>query len=80
MTAAEKRIAEQEKQKEMAKSSGGWVRPLRANKHHYFKAGEVVSICGKWMCSNPIREPDTFESADDCAACRKKINGEKGNG
>ncbi|EPT1556231.1 TPA: hypothetical protein ACWXMK_005674, partial [Escherichia coli] len=26
------------------------------------------------------REPDTFESPDDCAECRRRVNKEKDNG
>lgn len=58
------------------KRIAGWARPINANKHHYFKENEMTSICGKWMLFSDNREPDTFESADDCAACRKKINKE----
>ncbi|EOK4660119.1 TPA: hypothetical protein ACHKAS_004615, partial [Escherichia coli] len=24
----------------------GWARPLMARKHHFFKTGENISICG----------------------------------
>lgn len=57
-------------------SKAGWARPLNSRRHHFFKAGEITSICGKWMLYSDNREPDTFESPDDCASCRKKINKE----
>lgn len=55
----------------------GWARPLMGSKHHYFKENETESICGRWMLYGDDREPDTFESPDDCKACRKKLNAEK---
>ncbi|HEY2452849.1 MAG TPA: hypothetical protein VGI71_09550 [Scandinavium sp.] len=59
------------------KRAAGWARPVNANKHHYFKAGELTSICGRWMLFSDNREPDTFESPDDCTACRRKLKVEK---
>ncbi|KNC93629.1 hypothetical protein [Trabulsiella odontotermitis] len=58
----------------MAKRNAGWARPVNASKHHYFKEDEVTSICGRWMLFSDIREPDTFESPDDCKECRKRVN------
>ncbi|MDX1857191.1 hypothetical protein SFA64_00085 [Escherichia coli] len=43
-------------------------------KHHYFAEGEITSICGGWMYFGNEREPDTFESPDDCKKCRRKLN------
>lgn len=54
----------------------GWARPGSATKHHYFEEGEVTSICRRWMYFGDNREPDTFESPDDCVACRRKLNKE----
>ncbi|EEY7015568.1 hypothetical protein E9T65_004957 [Escherichia coli] len=45
-----------------------------AKKHHYFAEGEITSICGGWMYFGNEREPDTFESPDDCKKCRRKLN------
>lgn len=53
----------------------GWGRPVNSSKHHYFK--ERRSVCGKWMYFSNDLEPDSFESPDDCRACRKKINAKK---
>ncbi|HDX3854813.1 TPA: hypothetical protein RXP54_003056 [Escherichia coli] len=58
----------------------GWARPLVARKHHFFKTGENISICGRWLYLAHNREPDTFESPDDCAECRRRLNKEKDNG
>lgn len=33
-----------------------------ARKHHFFKTGENISICGRWLYLAHNREPDTFES------------------
>ncbi|EDZ8927967.1 hypothetical protein FWN46_08010 [Salmonella enterica] len=52
----------------------GWARPINASKHHYFTEGATTSICGRWMYFGHNREPDTFESPDDCATCRRKLN------
>lgn len=57
----------------MSKTSPGWARPLMAKKHHYFAEGESTSICGGWMYFGNEREPDTFESPDDCKKCRRKL-------
>ncbi|EBR3877723.1 hypothetical protein T062_18840 [Salmonella enterica subsp. arizonae] len=55
----------------------GWVRPVNASKHHFFTENETTSICGRWMHFGHNREPDTFESPDDCVACRRKLNKER---
>ena len=55
----------------------GWARPINASKHHYFAEDEATSICGRWMYFGHDREPDTFESPDDCVACRRKLNKER---
>ncbi|MFH2431889.1 hypothetical protein [Citrobacter freundii] len=52
----------------------GWARPLNANKHHFFAENEATSVCGRWMYFGHDREPDTFESPDDCVVCRKKLS------
>lgn len=76
LESAKKRIAELESStvKAVSKKSQGWARPLMAKKHHYFAEGEVTSICGGWMYFGNEREPDTFESPDDCKKCRRKLN------
>lgn len=50
----------------------GWGFPALAKKAHYFQEGSATSICGGWMYTGP-REPDEFESSDDCKTCRKKL-------
>lgn len=45
---------------------------------HYFEKNEVTSICRCWMYFGTDREPDTFESPDDCTACRHKVNKKSG--
>lgn len=56
----------------------GWARPINANKHHFFLEDEVTSICGRWMYFATDLEPDTFESSEDCASCRRKVNKKSG--
>ena len=48
----------------------GWGYPIMAKKGHYFKAGEVISICGKWMYAG-----ERHQSARNlhCAVCKKKL-------
>ena len=62
--------------RDVSERTAGWGRPARSKKYHYFAENEVTSICRRWMYSGE-REPDSFESPDDCAVCRRKLN--KGN-
>ncbi|ELD0485488.1 hypothetical protein QUQ58_002004 [Escherichia coli] len=57
----------------MSERAAGWGRPARSKKYHYFAENEVTSICRRWMYFGE-REPDSFESPDDCAVCRRKLN------
>lgn len=55
----------------------GWSRPADARKWHYFRDGR--SLCGRWgMRRSRHLEPDDEPSADDCAACRRTLDAEKG--
>lgn len=54
----------------------GWGYPLQANKGHYFKEGEAISICGRWMYTGERFEEK--EASFHCATCKKKL--EKANG
>ncbi len=56
----------------MAKLNQGWGIPGRAKKAHYFKEGESISICGRWMYTGE-REEDFDQSPDDCAQCTRKV-------
>ncbi|HIB9845944.1 TPA: hypothetical protein ACWZIO_003183 [Escherichia coli] len=60
----------------MSEKTAGWARPANSRKYHYFARDEVTSICRRWMYSGE-REPDSFESPDDCVVCRRKLNKEK---
>lgn len=64
--------------REVIERSAGWARPAKSRKYHYFARDEVTSICRRWMYSGE-REPDSFESPDDCAVCRRKLNKGKEN-
>lgn len=54
----------------------GWGYPLLATKGHYFKEGESVSICGRWMFTG--ERYDEKPAPFHCKACLKKL--EKLNG
>lgn len=47
----------------------GWATPMPRGYVHYFRAGDVLSLCGKWMFSGSPREDGNDERADTCAAC-----------
>ncbi|MEB7891836.1 hypothetical protein NGK36_21490 [Hafnia alvei] len=53
----------------------GWGSPERAKKAHYFREGEVISICGKWLFSGVLFDTD-HENQDNCKACMKKREAE----
>jgi len=55
------------------KLEAGWAFPARARKAHYFPAGDLISLCGRWMFAGP-RNDDGLDSPDDCAACRRCLN------
>lgn len=50
--------------------AAGWGWPFAARKAHWFAAGEIRSICGRWAFWGP-REDSDQPSKDDCAQCAK---------
>lgn len=50
----------------------GWAHPLLSKKWHYFKADDIVSVCGKWMLAGE-RDDTLDEHPDNCMACKKKV-------
>lgn len=51
----------------------GWAYLLNARKWHYFRANGR-SLCGKWLrFGKSGAEQGNNDSADNCAACRRKI-------
>jgi len=50
----------------------GWGPPSQSRKWHYFIAGR--SLCGSfgWFDKDPL-EQGNDNSADNCAACKKKL-------
>ncbi len=51
----------------------GWTWPPNAKKTHYFRAGETLSICGRWWYHGPHGPVD--ETAPHvCAACLARKN------
>ena len=60
-------------------NEAGWAQPSNARKWHYFEAGSMESVCGRWMVFYKDREggiavPDE-QGPDDCAACWKQVEG-----
>jgi hypothetical protein len=54
-----------------AKNSRGWAFPTaNARKAHFFI--ESRSLCGKFAYWGEEIEDDKHESADNCAACKRK--------
>ena len=50
----------------------GWGWPGNSRKAHYFRAGDSVSACARWMFTGP-REPVGESSKDDCATCTREL-------
>ncbi len=50
--------------------------PGAANKFHYFQAGEITSLCGRWLYAGE-REGETATtitiSKQDCVTCHRKL-------
>jgi hypothetical protein len=57
------------------KLKAGWGWPANSRKAHYFNDSELTSLCGKWMYAG-FRDEEDFESSDDCALCRRKLDKE----
>lgn len=57
----------------MSVEIAGWGWPGNSRKSHFFKAGEPISVCGRWMFAGH-RETGTAKTPDDCAACRKQVD------
>ena len=59
----------------MSELEEGWG-PIRPGdrKAHYYRNGD--SLCRRVGLYRGPLEADEFESSDDCAACRKKLNKE----
>ena len=54
---------------------GGWGRPLRARKWHYFVGFE--SLCGRWWYKGE-KFPDGEASPEGCKECRRKYGEREG--
>lgn len=50
----------------------GWGWPGNSKKAHYFREGEIASLCGKWAYTGP-RESGNDGSPDNCAECKKRL-------
>lgn len=50
----------------------GWRWPANSRKAHYFQAGEITSLCKRWMFAGPT-DPPSAPSPDDCAACTRAV-------
>jgi hypothetical protein len=51
----------------------GWSYLINATKWHYFKA-DGKSLCGRWLILGGKREQGNDDSADNCKACRRKLD------
>lgn len=51
----------------------GWSCPMPGGYWHYFTAGAVLSLCGKWMYSGAARDDANDERADTCSACMSQV-------
>lgn len=53
----------------------GWGWPANSRKAHYFIDGRA--ICGKWLFFGAV-EDRNHGSPDNCAACKKRLEKERG--
>jgi len=58
---------------EMSIDQQGWAFPLNMHKAHYFKKGEMISICGKMMNTGD-RFDDLHDHKDNCKECMRRRN------
>jgi hypothetical protein len=54
------------------RDSEGWGWPYNSKKSHYFREGEIVSICRRWAYIGP-RETGKDDSPDNCAKCKRRV-------
>lgn len=58
----------------MPDRGAGWGWPGAARKAHYFEAGEVVSLCGKWMYTGTLTgNQGPPGGPDDCKECTRRL-------
>ncbi|ATE85681.1 hypothetical protein KGB36_gp71 [Shigella phage Sf11 SMD-2017] len=50
----------------------GWGGPLLAKKVHYFRDGEIISECGKWMFGGGREDISAWKPDAVCKQCLKK--------
>lgn len=50
----------------------GWGFPGNSKKAHYFREGEIKSLCNKWIFTGE-RESGNDSSVDNCAECKRKL-------
>lgn len=53
------------------KPKEGWVWALNWRKAHYVKNSR--SLCGNWLYLGTLFEQGNDNSADNCAACKRKL-------
>lgn len=51
----------------------GWARPGLSRKFHYFPAGELRSLCNRWLFAGDYREDEYDDHEDNCAACMRRV-------
>lgn len=53
----------------------GWGQPDKASKPHFFKAGDLMSLCGRWRFGgyrNPKSGDEHNNNQNDCVTCKRK--------
>jgi hypothetical protein len=61
----------EEQKIEERKLPQGWGFPALSKKAHYFREGELRSMCGKWLYGGE-REDDRHDHSENCADCKKR--------
>lgn len=57
----------------MSIAAEGWGFPGASRKAHYFLAGDLNSLCGRWAFSGERTPADGSASPDDCAECSRRL-------
>lgn len=60
-----------EEQKTERRLPQGWGLPGNSRKAHYFREGDLISICRKWMYGGE-REDNRHDHSENCSDCKKR--------
>lgn len=53
-------------------NDAGWGWPGLSKKAHYFLAGDMTALCGRWAFTGR-RENNNHTSKDNCAECKRRL-------